>query len=343
MIASYDGKSGRWSATGLALSLLVGGVAFTGAVRGQSAAPPAGTPAPAAEAAAPPATAREVNATPAAASTPAPEEPITDEAGAQKLWDEKYASKIRFEKGVEANRDEVDREYLAELKRRGGPLPLAEPAAAAARPDSALHEDVDAALLAQLDRKLPEMSFDGAPLTDVVDFLRDVSGGANLVVEWRALESAGVDRNAPVSLRVRNIKFSRALDLVLSAVGGGTVPLGYTLDGNVIRVSTGEHLDSITDVRAYDVRDITAREVPMNDLTKLLTESVAPDSWRDAGGSVGVIRPTRNKLVVTQTPMNHRQIRSVLQMLREEPREPARATDAASAAQGPTRQTAPSR
>ena len=32
MIARYDGRSGRWSATGLAVSLLVAGVAFTGAV-----------------------------------------------------------------------------------------------------------------------------------------------------------------------------------------------------------------------------------------------------------------------------------------------------------------------
>ena len=79
------------------------------------------------------------------------------------------------------------------------------------------------------------------------------------------------------------------------------------------------------------MRDITASEAKIEDLTRLITETVSPDSWRSAGGTVGVILPTRNKLVVTQTPMNHRQIRSVLQMLREDPRQPATA-DAASAA-----------
>lgn len=290
MIARYDGKGGRWSAAGLALSLLIGGVALTGPVRGQVEAPPAApqpeTPAepepaaanPTAERAAEPASARQVTARPA---TPAP--------------------------------------------------PAETPEAGEAAP-----EDIDQALLARLDQKVAETNFDGVPLADVVDFLRDVTGGTNIVVEWGSLEQAGVDRNAPITLRVKDVKFGRVLDLVLSSAARGSVPLGYTIDGNIIRISTGEHLDSFKDVRVYDVRDIIASEVQINDLTQLITESVAPDSWRDAGGSVGVIRPTRNKLVVTQTPMNHREIRNVLQMLRQQPpREPARASDAASAAQAP--------
>lgn len=300
MIARYDGKGGRWSATGLAVSLLVGAVAFTGAVRGQSAAP-----APQSDAAT---AGKESSATPVAA--PAAEsaaEPGTD-----------AAAKPASARQVSA--------------RPATPAPPAE----AAEPGEALPEDVDQALLATLDQKVAEVNFDGAGLADVIDFFRDVTGGTNIVVEWGSLEAAGVDRNAPVTLRVKNVKFGRVLDLVLSSAGRGSVPLGYTIDGNLIRISTAEHLDSITDVRVYDVRDITASEVQIQDLTKLLTESVAPDSWRDSGGSVGVIRPTRNKLVITQTPMNHREIRNVLQMLRQQPSEPARAADAASAAQAPT-------
>jgi hypothetical protein len=333
MIARYDGRTGRWSATGLALSLLIAGVSFTGAVNGQDAAPAApGTssvsaaqPGPAQPAAAretKPATPRGVQARGAATTSSAAME--------QKLWNEKYQPRVIVVDGKEVNRETIDREYLAELD----DIKAAARHAGAA-PDAAVasDEDVDAALLARLDRKLPEASFDGAGLSDVIDFLRDVSG-ANMVVEWGHLANAGVERNAPVTLRVRDVKFSKALDLILSSAAPG-VPVGYSLDGNIIRVSTREHLDGLTDVRAYDVRDILASEAQMTDLTKLITESVAPDTWRNAGGSIGVILPTRNKLVVTQTPMNHRQIRSVLQMLREDPREPARAADAASAAQAP--------
>jgi hypothetical protein len=117
------------------------------------------------------------------------------------------------------------------------------------------------------------------------------------------------------------------------------VPLGFSIDRNVIRISTEEDLDRITEVRAYDVRDVVPNEMPMDDLVKLIVDSVAPETWRDAGGSVGAIHASKHKLIVTQNPMNHMKIREVLQMLREEPQPAtATATDAASAAQaGPAR------
>ena len=455
MIARYDGTSGRWSAAGLALSLLIGGVALTGGVRGQDASPPA-APA-AATAADKPAPEAHTPGYPGATNS---DKPKVDPAVAEKLWADKFAKEIVLVNGRELNREAVDQAFLAELSRLAGEkgttdvtaVPRLDPAAAASlwnsnyrdklyyvngkpanrqqieeqfvaelaektgsrpaaeatlagllpwraaagdadaiqewwerdyrprlkrvdgkainqeeveaqfkkdlrrlevhagtaggrgradlgaapqpnpgTPQAPLDEDVDAGLLAQLDRKVPELNFDGAPLSDVVDFLRDLSG-QNVVVEWGPLGAGGIDRNAQVSLRAKNIKFSRALDLVLSSAGGGTVPIGYSVDGNIIRVSTLEHLDSMTDVRAYDVRDVLAKEAQMTDLVKLITSTVAPDSWRDAGGSVGVILPTRNKLIVTQTPMNHRQIRSVLQMLREDPHDPAQPTGAAPAA-----------
>jgi hypothetical protein len=201
------------------------------------------------------------------------------------------------------------------------------------RPEQIADEDVDAAVVAQLKRTIEEVNFEGAGLSDVIDFLRDVSG-SNLVVEWGALQNAGLDRNTPVTLRVRGVSFGHALELVLSSAGGGSVPIEYAIDRNVIRISTAEDLDRVTEVRAYDVRDIVPNEMPMAELATLIREAVAPDSWRDAGGSVGAIHSSKHKLIVTQNPMNHLEIKAILQMLREEPREPARATDAASAAQG---------
>jgi len=497
MIASFDRNAGRWSATGLVLSVLLGGVALTGAVRGQDAGAPAAG-APAAEPAKP--AAREVKATPAAeparpataeaksgpnrpapsfpggypgVGTPIDFSPVSkvDPKVAEKLWDEKYAKMIVYVNGVEANREQVDGAYLAELEqlaagksdagnlkpanltrldpdaaariwaskyhpkliyvngepvnkqkleqqfidelaplagsreaaeqalagllrtraalgdaqaiqelwekdyrprlrmvdgkpinrqdveaqfkvdlarlerqvRTDNPVPAAaavpagvgRPAAPGAAPapeePGVKDEDVDQALLATLERKVPETNFDGAALSDVVDFLRDASG-ANIIVEWKALEAAGIDRNAPVSLRTKNVKFGRVLDLVLSGVTGGTVPVGYSVDDNIIRVSTLEDLDKITDVRAYDVRDIVPTELQMDDLVKMIVDTVATDSWRDSGGTTGVLRVSKHKLIVTQTPMNHRQIRSVLKMLREQPRDAA--ADATSPAGG---------
>ncbi|MGH7213518.1 MAG: hypothetical protein ACREIT_01960, partial [Tepidisphaeraceae bacterium] len=63
-------------------------------------------------------------------------------------------------------------------------------------------DETDQAVQAQLDRQLPEVRFDAVGFSDVIDFLRDVSG-ANIFVNWRALEQAGVDKNARVSARLR--------------------------------------------------------------------------------------------------------------------------------------------
>jgi general secretion pathway protein D len=52
-------------------------------------------------------------------------------------------------------------------------------------------------------------------------------------------------------------------------------------------------------------------------ITKLITDTVAPDSWRDVGGSVGSMRELSGQLIVTQTPENQRLLSNLLEQLRE--------------------------
>jgi uncharacterized membrane protein YgcG len=118
----------------------------------------------------------------------------------------------------------------------------------------------DLAVQAQLDRRLPEINFSGQGLADVVDFLRDVSG-SNIFVNWRALEAAGINKDAPVTARLKDVRFSKALNTILSDVGGGNIKLSYTIDEGVITVSTAEDLAKNTNTRVYDIRDLLV-EVP---------------------------------------------------------------------------------
>jgi hypothetical protein len=141
-----------------------------------------------------------------------------------------------------------------------------------------------------------------------------------------------VERSTPVTVRVRNVKFSDALNMVLRSAGPG-VPLGYMLKGGVLRISTLEDLDRETEIRAYDVRDIVPAEMEMQKLAELIKESVAPDSWRDAGGSSSALHTSKHKMIVTTTEPNHRQIRAILHMLREHPEQGPRTESAATAAQ----------
>jgi type II secretory pathway component GspD/PulD (secretin)/TolA-binding protein len=113
----------------------------------------------------------------------------------------------------------------------------------------------DQAVAAQLDRRLPEIKFDAVGFSDVVDFLRDLTS-ANIFVNWRALEAAGVDKNAPVTARLRDVPFSKVLRTILDDVSGGTTKLGYTIDEGVITISTEDDLAKNTSTRVYDIRDL---------------------------------------------------------------------------------------
>ena len=54
-----------------------------------------------------------------------------------------------------------------------------------------------------------------------------------------------------------------------------------------------------------------------DELVRLVTETVAPESWRDAGGTVGAIRVVNGPLIITQTQENHGMIQHLFEQLRE--------------------------
>jgi type II secretory pathway component GspD/PulD (secretin)/tetratricopeptide (TPR) repeat protein len=143
----------------------------------------------------------------------------------------------------------------------------------------------DAAVQAQLDKRLPEVKFDAVGFNDVIEFLRDVSG-ANIFVNWRALEAAGIDRNAPVTARLRDVAFRKALDVILQDVGGGTVKLAYTIDQGVITISTADELATNTITQTYDIRDLIIN-VPDFDNAPQFDLNAASQNTGGGGGGGG--------------------------------------------------------
>src|SRR5215469_15883337 len=93
----------------------------------------------------------------------------------------------------------------------------------------------------QLNQRLPELQFQGVTLGDAVDFLRDVSG-ANIVVNWKALESAGITRDTTVNLHLTGVTMHKALDLMLNQAAGGDT-LTYYADEGVLEITTRELAD----------------------------------------------------------------------------------------------------
>jgi hypothetical protein len=52
-------------------------------------------------------------------------------------------------------------------------------------------------------------------------------------------------------------------------------------------------------------------------IERLVLETIAPETWRDSGGSVGAVRMVNGMMVVTQTEANHKQLATLLAQLRE--------------------------
>src|ERR1043166_4883994 len=105
-----------------------------------------------------------------------------------------------------------------------------------------------------LNQRLPELKFTGVPLSDAIDFLRDVTS-ANIHVNWRALEEAGVGKDTQVNLRARGVTLEKALSLVLSEAGAGDT-LAFYIDQGVIEVTTKEIADRKMYTKVYPIDDL---------------------------------------------------------------------------------------
>jgi len=115
------------------------------------------------------------------------------------------------------------------------------------------------AIRAQLNLTLPEVHFAGVGMNDAIDFLRDVSG-ANITVNWKALEESGINKDTPINIRLRSVTLRKALEMILSEAGGGD-KLAYDLDQNVISITTRELADARMYTRVYPIQDLIM-EIP---------------------------------------------------------------------------------
>lgn len=175
-----------------------------------------------------------------------------------------------------------------------------------------------------MERKLPEVRFDNAPLGDVLEFLSDVTGG-RVEVDWKALEAAGYPRTEPISGRLRDVKLSKALETIFRDVSGrNNKPLlAYDYSQGTVKISTLMNL--MTTVK-YDVSDLLAM-VPVfpqygtvsEQLMWIVREKVDRPSW-DRTEAPATIRVEGNDLIVRQLPKEHEEIQHLLDALRDRSR-----------------------
>ena len=156
---------------------------------------------------------------------------------------------------------------------------------------------------------------------------------SQILVDWKSLESAGIDRNSAVNLRVGNVSLSTALSVILEIVTGGQTKLAFRAEeSGIIRVSTAEMLAKEGMTRVYNIRDLierlhvydkvrnprqqASRQDAVDAITKSIEDMVDTDTWKDNGGSTGSLREFAGLLIVNATPETHQKLKVFLEKMR---------------------------
>jgi len=108
-------------------------------------------------------------------------------------------------------------------------------------------------------RELPQMKLENAAFSDAIDFLADATG-ANIHVNWKAVELLGITKDSPISCKLRNVTLKKALALIVNEVGKGN-QLTFFTDQGVIEITTRELADQKLYTAIYPVDDILL-EIP---------------------------------------------------------------------------------
>jgi uncharacterized membrane protein YgcG len=137
---------------------------------------------------------------------------------------------------------------------------------------------------ASLGRSLPEIKFDGRSLEECIDFIRDITD-ANIVVNWKALEGAGVTKDTLVNLKLRNVTLKKALTLILSEAAAGN-GVTYDVSDGVIEITTTELANQKMYTRVYPVGDLLM-EIPNFDNAPNFSLDQNQASGKGGGGGTG--------------------------------------------------------
>lgn len=111
---------------------------------------------------------------------------------------------------------------------------------------------------AMLRTPIARVGWDEVPFGEVLEWVRsksDKNNPFNVVVRWRALEMAGVDRETTVTLELEQVTVAQVLNEVLGQISGAD-PLLYVSKGNVLRFTTKSNLRRGLYTRTYDVAEI---------------------------------------------------------------------------------------
>ncbi|MBN1511450.1 MAG: hypothetical protein JXB13_05500, partial [Phycisphaerae bacterium] len=116
-----------------------------------------------------------------------------------------------------------------------------------------LKQRADAPVVELLKTRIDAIDWEDRTFGDVIEWLESLAS-VNVVVSWRELEAVGIDRDTPVTLRLRDATVASILTTVLEQLGEGDT-VRWRGQGDTLKISTREAFNRKLHTRVYDVAD----------------------------------------------------------------------------------------
>jgi hypothetical protein len=140
----------------------------------------------------------------------------------------------------------------------------------------------------------------------------------SIQLDDKALTDAGVNADTPVTASFNNVRLRTALEMILLRH-----ELNWIIQDDVLVITTGAKAKEHIETHIYPVRDLV--EVydeqgvaeDYNSLIDVITSTISPPSWTDAGGTGSVAAFSNSRaLVISQTREVHEQLNALFAALR---------------------------
>ena len=219
-------------------------------------------------------------------------------------------ARISAKKSLVVTQTHANHLMIAELlKQVAAPLPFS-----GEKPQIAGGDDAVARIEAELQRK-SDVQYLDTQLSDVVNDL-ELRHKVKIHLDIPALTDDGKGPETVFNKTLNNMSFASILDLLLVEHG-----LRWTIADEAILITTENGEAKRPTSVAYSVAELADSEgnIDYEEIVDMLTQSVAPESWREAGGLIGTISRLSSKqaIVVTQSYANQRKIQAILKQLAE--------------------------
>ncbi len=139
---------------------------------------------------------------------------------------------------------------------------------------------------ALLNQRIPEVIFEGAPFEQVMEWVSEFTQ-ANVVIRWQVIEDAGIERDKPISMKVRNLRLAQILWMIMNEAGGSDVKLAYRASGQLLIMSTEEDLSKEMITKVYDISDLLVRAPRFTNAAQLDPGQALQAVAQQGGGGFG--------------------------------------------------------